>query len=76
MRPVGSDYPEVAHFKSLDAVAPKVMEVGVGPRRLGDMRASKFWIILGVICALVIGATIGGAVGGSLAAKNNHQAAR
>ncbi|KAG4439363.1 hypothetical protein IFR05_005175 [Cadophora sp. M221] len=59
--------------KPLDAANPKIMEVGIGPRRrLGDMSASKFWIILGVICALVIAATVGGAVGGSLAARKDH----
>ncbi|KAH6711248.1 hypothetical protein BKA61DRAFT_579060 [Leptodontidium sp. MPI-SDFR-AT-0119] len=59
--------------KPLDAVNPKIMEVGIGSRRrLGDMSASKFWIILGVICALVIAATVGGAVGGSLAARKDR----
>lgn len=77
MHPVGSEYLEVIDFKSLDAVAPGLMEVSVGPRRLGDMKASKFWLILCFICALVIAATIGGAVGGSLvAARKNHQTAR
>jgi hypothetical protein len=34
-------------------------------------------VILGVICALVVGATIGGAVGGSMAAsaRKNHTTA-
>jgi hypothetical protein len=76
VRPVGSEYPEVAHFKSLEDVTPNIMEIGVGPRRLGDMKASTFWLILGLVGALVIGATIGGAVGGSMAARNNHQVAR
>ncbi|KAH7409101.1 hypothetical protein BKA64DRAFT_387538 [Cadophora sp. MPI-SDFR-AT-0126] len=59
--------------KPLDAVNPKIMEVGLGSRRrLGDMRASKFWLILAFCCALVIAATVGGAVGGSLAARKDH----
>ncbi|KAH7336511.1 hypothetical protein BKA65DRAFT_538617 [Rhexocercosporidium sp. MPI-PUGE-AT-0058] len=59
--------------KPLDAVNPKIMEVGIGSRRrLGDMRASKFWITLAIVCALIIAATVGGAVGGSLAVRKDR----
>jgi hypothetical protein len=51
------------------------MNVGVGPRRLGDMKATSFWILLCLVCALVIGASVGGAVGGSIAAGKSHQVA-
>jgi len=40
--------------------------------RLGDMKAFTFWLLLGVICVIVIGATIGGAVGGTAAVQNNN----
>lgn len=66
------DIPEVHDQKPLEAMNPRIMEVGLGPRRLGDMKASKFWILLGFICALVIAATVGGALGGSLAARKDH----
>lgn len=69
------DGPEIHNQKPLEAMNPRIMEVGIGPRRLGDMKASKFWIILGCICGLVIAATVGGAVGGSLAARKDHGSA-
>jgi hypothetical protein len=35
--------------------------------RLGNMKASTFWLLLGLISIVVIGAAIGGAVGGTTA---------
>ena len=43
-------------------------------RRLGDMKASSFWLLLCLICIVVIGVTVGGAVGGSLAAGKKNPA--
>jgi len=67
---VPSQDPEVLNPKS--SLALGIMDVGVGPRRLGDMKASSFWIILCLVSVLVIGVTVGGAVGGSIAARTNH----
>ncbi|PMD20007.1 hypothetical protein NA56DRAFT_646875 [Hyaloscypha hepaticicola] len=36
------------------------------------MKASLFWLLLGLICAFVIAATVGGAFGGSIAASKSH----
>jgi len=36
------------------------------------MKASSFWILLGLICLVFIGVTVGGAVGSALAAGKNH----
>jgi hypothetical protein len=45
------------------------------PRRIRGMQDSSFWLLIGLICALVIGVSVGGAVGGSMAvAKKNDQA--
>jgi len=63
--------PEVLNLKRADETA--IMEVKVRARRLGDMKASSFWLILGLVCILVIAVTIGGAVGGSIAARKDHQ---
>ncbi|KAE9365615.1 hypothetical protein N431DRAFT_496658 [Stipitochalara longipes BDJ] len=43
-------------------------------KQLGDMKASKFWLLLGLICVVVVGGTVGGAVGGSIAASKTHHA--
>jgi hypothetical protein len=53
-----------------------IMNIGAGPRRLGDMKASSFWILLCLVCALAIGASVGGAVGGSISAGKEHQVAK
>jgi hypothetical protein len=36
------------------------------------MKASSFWLLLGLVCIIVIGVTVGGAVGGSIAANKSH----
>ena len=41
-------------------------------RQLGDMKASLFWLLFGLICLLFIAVTIGGAVGCSRAAGKNY----
>ncbi|PMD33095.1 hypothetical protein L207DRAFT_535787 [Hyaloscypha variabilis F] len=45
---------------------------GIPSKRLGDMKASTFWLLFCLICVVVIGVTVGGAVGGSIAANKSH----
>jgi uncharacterized membrane protein YhaH (DUF805 family) len=52
------------------------MNIGLGPRRLGDNKASSIWILLCLVCALVIGASVGGAVGGLISAGKENQVAK
>ena len=55
-----------------NTVAVKSADAGVRVRRLGGMKASTFWLLLGLISIIVIDATVGGAVGGSVATRKNH----
>jgi hypothetical protein len=41
------------------------------PRRVKDMKATTFWLIIAIIALVVIGVTLGGALGGTLALKNS-----
>jgi uncharacterized membrane protein YhaH (DUF805 family) len=62
--------PEVLYEKN--PVAIKTADAGVRLRRLGDIKASTFWLLFALISVLVIGVTVGGAVGGSLVVGKNH----
>ncbi|KAN0089692.1 hypothetical protein V8E51_019952 [Hyaloscypha variabilis] len=45
---------------------------GIPSKRLGDMKASTFWLLFCLICVVVIGVTVSGAVGGSIAANKSY----
>lgn len=55
-----------------NAYTVRVMDAGAGPRKLGEMTASSFWLYISIICIIVVGATVGGAVGGTMAVKNRQ----
>jgi hypothetical protein len=67
------DDPEV-HF-SKNPVTIESAEAATRTGRLGDMKASSFWLLLGLISIIVIGVTVGGAVGGGVATAKNRRAA-
>ncbi|PMD35004.1 hypothetical protein L207DRAFT_534262 [Hyaloscypha variabilis F] len=77
-KPTFSDPPEAIVHDDPEAVPTKNAATVENPafanpaRRLGEMKASSFWLLFGLICILVIGVTVGGAVGGSIAASKNH----
>jgi hypothetical protein len=61
-----------SHDPEVIAKTSEAADAGAKPRRVGDMKASTFWLLLALISILVIGATVGGAVGGSIAAEKSH----
>ncbi len=78
-----SDAPEVAPHSGLERQQPQAAkpDLIVAPSearghkshstRLGDMKASTFWLLVGLIAIIVIAVSVGGAVGGTVAARNN-----
>lgn len=82
-----SDAPQVAHNDYPEYVAPKQKPVpttiseAIEPaiasasplrRRLGDMNAFKFWLLIAVAAIVVIAASVGGAVGETASARKNQ----
>ncbi|KIN05426.1 hypothetical protein OIDMADRAFT_51237 [Oidiodendron maius Zn] len=64
--PLHSEKDEILHIEE----SPRGL-----PNRVGNMKATTFWLIISVICIVVIGAAVGGSVGGTIAARRNNTAA-
>ena len=44
------------------------------PNRVANMKATTFWLTVGIICIIVIGVAVGGSVGGTIAARRDKTA--
>jgi hypothetical protein len=72
------DYPEYVAPKQNpvptainEAIEPAIASAGPLRRRLGDMNALTFWLLIAVAAIVIIAASVGGAVGGTASARKN-----
>lgn len=78
------DYPEYAAPKKQkpvptaigEAIEPVISSTSPLRRRLGDMNAFTFWLLIAVIGIVIIAASVGGAVGGTASARENQTTAK
>ena len=73
------DYPEYVAPKQKpvptaisEAIEPAIASASPLRRRLGDMNAFTFWLLIAVTAIVVIAASVGGAVGGTASARKNQ----
>jgi len=76
---VHDDYPEHVEPKQepvptviSEANEPAIVSVSPLRRRLGDMNAFTFWLLIVVAAIVIIAASVGGAVGGTASAGKNQ----
>lgn len=68
------DYPEyVSTTQKLISTSSEGLKPEANPRRrLGDMNARTFWLLIALVVVVIIAASVGGAVGGVAAVRKSH----
>jgi len=55
-----------------ESIEPAIASASPLRRRLGDMNAFTFWLLIAVAAIVIIGASVGGAVGGTASSRKNQ----
>jgi hypothetical protein len=55
-----------------ESIEPAIASASPLRRRLGDMNAFTFWLLLAVAAIVIIAASVGGAVGGTASSRKNQ----